>query len=29
MVKNSQEFINLYYNQEKILSKYLDEIGRF
>lgn len=28
MVKNSQEFINLYYNQEKILSKYLDEIGR-
>lgn len=29
MVRNSQEFISLYYNQEKILSKYLDEIGRF
>lgn len=29
MVRDSQEFINLYYNQEKILSKYLDEIGRF
>lgn len=28
MVRNSQEFISLYYNQEKILSKYLDEIGR-
>lgn len=28
MVRNSQEYINLYYNQEKILSKYLDEIGR-
>ena len=26
LVKNSQEYINLYYNQEKILSKYLDEI---
>lgn len=28
LVKNSQEYISLYYNQAKILSKYLSEIGR-
>ncbi|WP_303996450.1 glycosyltransferase family 4 protein [Megamonas hypermegale] len=28
IVKDSQKYIQLYYDQEKILSKYLDEIGR-
>lgn len=28
IVNNGQKYISLYYNQEKILSKYLDEIGR-
>lgn len=28
LVEESQKYISLYYNQEKILSKYLDEIGR-
>lgn len=28
IVEDSQKYIQLYYDQEKILSKYLDEIGR-
>lgn len=28
IVEDSQKYIRLYYDQEKILSKYLDEIGR-
>lgn len=29
LVEKSQKYIDLYYNQERILSKYLDDIGRF